>query len=52
MDLVPRIEGEQVDTDKKSIIELYRVHVNSAEIAQDDKVCRPWKISLFLIQNW
>ncbi|XP_052779657.1 dedicator of cytokinesis protein 4-like isoform X2 [Mya arenaria] len=37
MDLVPRINGEQVDVDRTSIVQLYRVHVNSAEIAQDDK---------------
>ena len=38
MDLVPRIDGEQVDVDKCSITRLYRVHVSSAKIAGADKV--------------
>jgi len=38
LDLVPRVDGEQVDADKHSICQLYRVHENSAEIAKEDKV--------------
>ncbi|XP_052285547.1 dedicator of cytokinesis protein 3-like isoform X2 [Dreissena polymorpha] len=37
IDLVPRIDGEQVDVDCCSVCNLYRIHMNSAEIAQDDK---------------
>ena len=38
MDLVPRINGEQVDADKCSITKLHRVHISSAKIASADKV--------------
>ena len=49
MDLVPRINGEQVDADKCSITRLYRVHVSSAKIAGADKVYKSiviWKRGL------
>ena len=47
MDLVPRINGEQVDADKCSITRLYRVHVSSAKIAGADKVYK----SIVIMKN-
>ena len=35
---MPRIDGEQVDADFCSLTRLYRVHVNSAKIALEEKV--------------
>ena len=32
MDLIPRIEGEVIDSDSTSVTELYFLHVKSAEI--------------------
>ncbi|XP_064077312.1 dedicator of cytokinesis protein 3-like isoform X2 [Macrobrachium nipponense] len=34
LDLVPRVDGEMVDPDAVSVVELYRVHVLSAETSQ------------------
>ena len=48
MDLVPRINGEQVDADKCSITRLHRVHISSAKIAEADKVidcCCSWTVT-------
>ena len=39
MDLVPRIDGEQVDGDMCSITRLHRVHMDSAQISCATKVC-------------
>ncbi|XP_060568206.1 dedicator of cytokinesis protein 4-like isoform X4 [Ruditapes philippinarum] len=40
LDLVPRIDGEQVDAEFCSLTQLYRVHVNSAKIALAEKPIR------------
>ncbi|XP_052072958.1 dedicator of cytokinesis protein 4-like isoform X6 [Mytilus californianus] len=37
MDLIPRVDGEQVDVDKCSIVRLYRVHLQSAENAKSSQ---------------
>ncbi|XP_076035833.1 dedicator of cytokinesis protein 3-like isoform X2 [Oratosquilla oratoria] len=34
LDLVPRIEGEMVDPDRMSVVELHQVHVQSAETSK------------------
>ncbi|KAK6177339.1 hypothetical protein SNE40_015458 [Patella caerulea] len=34
MDLVPRIDGEQLETDNHSIVDLYRIHCKSVENSQ------------------
>ena len=44
MDLVPRIDGEQVDADLCSITQLHRVHVDSAHTAGEGKVST-WVLS-------
>lgn len=38
LDLVPRIDGEQVDADACSLTQLYRVHADSSKIALAEKV--------------
>ncbi|XP_071162209.1 dedicator of cytokinesis protein 4-like isoform X6 [Mytilus edulis] len=37
MDLIPRVDGEQVDVDRCSIVRLYRVHLQSAENAKSSQ---------------
>ncbi|KAL4226980.1 Dedicator of cytokinesis protein 3 [Mactra antiquata] len=37
MDLVPRVDGEQLDADLCSLTQLHRVHLNSSKIAEQDE---------------
>jgi len=42
MDLVPRVDGEQVDPDRFSVVGLYRIHIKSAENTHTDAVSIIW----------
>ena len=49
MDLIPRVDGKQVDVEKCSIVKLYRVHLQSALNA---KSLQPTICNRALSRNW
>ena len=51
MDLIPRVDGKQVDVEKCSIVKLYRVHLQSALNAKSLQVYFITYISAFLFSS-
>ena len=51
MDLIPRVDGKQVDVEKCSIVKLYRVHQQSAYNARSLQVYCITYISAFFLAH-